>query len=210
MINMGLYGSFTILQSDFRWFGPSLPHDTILTVLHFFGVSSKWLRYFEKLLKAPIRYAMDGLNAQSRIRKSGVPIQHQLSDALGEAVLFCLDFAVNKATETDLYRLYDNIWFWGDKDVTAKAWRTIRGFAMVMGLRLNEYKTGAVELSNESDSVQGFDSSDALPSGPITWGFMKIGPEGLWVIDEAQVDAHSKELKVQLSACESIFSWVQA
>jgi hypothetical protein len=113
-----LYGSFTILQSDFRWFGPSLPHATIMAVLRFFGVSDRWLRFFEKFLKAPIRFAMDGPNGQTQIRRSGVPLQHRLSDALSEAVLFCLDFAVNKSTESNLYRLHDDIWFWGDKDAT--------------------------------------------------------------------------------------------
>jgi hypothetical protein len=26
LINTRLYGEFTILQSDFKWFGPSVPH----------------------------------------------------------------------------------------------------------------------------------------------------------------------------------------
>lgn len=43
LINTRLYGSFTILQSDFKWFGPSMPHATILAVLGFLGVSDKWL-----------------------------------------------------------------------------------------------------------------------------------------------------------------------
>ncbi|KAL8830003.1 MAG: hypothetical protein Q9191_001684 [Dirinaria sp. TL-2023a] len=210
LINTRLYGSFTILQSDFKWFGPSLPHDTILTVLRFFGASKRWLKFFETFLKAPIKFAMDGPESQTKIRQSGVPIQHQLSDALGEAVLFALDFAVNKATESNLYRLHDDIWFWGDKDATVKAWHTLREFANVMGLRLNEGKTGAVELSGHPVSAREFSASNVLPSGPISWGFMKIGPSGTWTIDDAQVDAHTKELRLQLGACKSIFSWVQA
>ena len=210
LINTRLYGSFTILQSDFRWFGPSLPHNTILGVLRFFGVSRTWLRFFEKFLKAPIKFAMDGSDAEIRIRRSGVPIQHQLTDAMGEAVLFCLDFAVNKATESNLYRLHDDIWFWGEKDATVKAWQTIKEFTDVMGLHLNDGKTGAVELSGHPISAREFGPSDTLPSGPITWGFMKIGLSGTWTIDDAQVNAHTKELKIQLEACQSIFSWVQA
>ena len=210
LVNTRLYGSFTVLQSDFRWFGPSLSHNTILTVLRFFGASERWLKFFEKFLKAPIKFTMDGPDSQTKIRRSGVPIQHQLSDALGEAVLFGLDFAVNKATESNLYRLHDDIWFWGDKDTTVKAWHSIREFADVMGLRLNEGKTGAVELSGHPVSAREFSASDALPSGPITWGFMKIGSSGTWTIDDAQVDAHTKELKLQLGACKSIFSWIQS
>lgn len=210
LINTRLYESFTILQSDFRWFGPSLPHATILSVLRFFGASDRWLNFFEKFLAVPIKFAMDGPDAQIKTRLSGVPIQHQLSDALAESVLFCLDFAVNKSTESNLYRLHDDIWFWGDEDATVKAWKTIMQFAGVMGLTLNEGKTGAVELSGQPLSAREFGSSDKLPSGPITWGFMKIGSSGMWIIDDAQVEAHTKELQVQLEARKSIFSWVQA
>lgn len=210
LINTRLYGSFTILQSDFRWFGPSLPHVTIMAVLRFFGVSDRWLDFFEKFLKAPIKFAMDGSDAQTQIRRSGVPLQHRLSDALSEAVLFCLDFAVNKSTEFNLYRLHDDIWFWGDKVATIKAWQTIQQFADVMGLHLNDSKTGAVEISGDPISAREFDSSDILPSGPIAWGFLKIGPAGTWTIDDAQITPHIRELQTQLQACKSIFAWVQA
>ena len=148
LLNIRLYGSFTVLQSGFRWFGPSIPHATIIGVLRFFGVTDRWLEFFLKFLEAPIKFAMDGPDASTRIRRSGVPIQHRLSDALGEAVLFCLDFTINKATESNVYRLHDDIWFWGDKDSTVEAWQTLQSFTAVMGLRLNEGKTGAVELSD--------------------------------------------------------------
>jgi len=210
LLNTRLYRSFTILQSDFRWFGPSLPHATIMAVLRFFRVSDRWLGFFEKFLEAPIRFAMDGPDAQTQIRRSGVPLQHRLSDALSEAVLLCLDFAVNKSTESNLYRLHDDIWFWGDKDATIKAWQTSQQFADVMGLHLNDSKTGAVEISGDPVSAREFDSSDILPSGPIAWGFLKIGPAGTWTIDDAQITLHTRELQTQLEACKSIFAWVQA
>lgn len=210
LVNTRLYGSFTILQSDFRWFGPSLPHATIMAVLRFFGVSDQWLEFFKNFLEAPVRFAMDEPDAQTQIRRSGVPLQHRLSDALSEAVLFCLDFAVNKSTESNLYRLHDDIWFWGDKDTTIKAWRTVQQFTDVMGLHLNNSKTGAVEIFGDPISAREFDSSDVLPSGPITWGFLKIGPAGTWTIDDAQTTPHIRELQTQLEACKSIFAWVQA
>lgn len=40
LINTRLQGNFSILQSEFRWFGRSLPHNTILAVLRFFGEST--------------------------------------------------------------------------------------------------------------------------------------------------------------------------
>lgn len=210
LINAWAYGSFTILQSDFRWFGRSMPHATIMAVLHFFGVPERWLKFFVKFLEAPIKFTMDGPDGQTRIRRSGVPIQHKLGDAMGEAVLFCLDFAINKATETNLYRLHDDIWFWGDKTASITAWQTIQKFSDVMGLRLNEGKTGAVELSGSPLTACEFSSSDGLPSGPITWGFLKLGHSGQWIVDDKQIEVHINEIRTQLEACDSILAWIQA
>lgn len=210
LVNTKVYGSFTILQSDFRWFGPSMPHATIMAVLRFFGVSDQWLKFFEKFLKAPVKFVQDGPGAQAQVRQSGVPIAHRLSDALGEAVLFCLDFAVNKVTESNLYRLHDDIWFWGARTATVTAWNTIQDFAKVMGLELNDRKTGAMELSGEPVSARQFSPSESLPSGPITWGFLRIGPSGKWIINDDQVETHVAELRLQLQSCTSILAWVQA
>ena len=204
LINTRLHGNFAILQSDFRWFGPSLPHTTILAVLRFFGTTTYWLTFIEKFLKAPLRFVQDGPNAPVQIRKCGVPIQHKLADALGEAVLFCLDFAVNKETGYNLYRMHDDLWFWGSSQDTVAAWGIIKQFADVMGLTLNESKTGSIEIGKAPSP------SKPLPSGPISWGFLKMKPTGQWALDNEQVDAHILELRTQLSACKSMFSWIQA
>ncbi|KAL2042597.1 hypothetical protein N7G274_004356 [Stereocaulon virgatum] len=175
LINTRLHGSFTILQSDFRWFGPSLPHTTILTIVRFFGVSDKWLAFMEKFLKAPLKFSHDGPNAQVQIRQCGVPIQHHLSDAFGEAVLFCLDFAVNRVTESNLDRWYDDLWFSGSSDAVVAAWETIQEFSQVMGLALNHDKTGSVHISSTSKTPhQPAESTmpQGLPPGQIHWGFL--------------------------------------
>ncbi|KAL6721833.1 hypothetical protein ACLMJK_000938 [Lecanora helva] len=207
LVNTRLHGSFTVLQSDFKWFGPSMPHATIVAVLHFFGVSEFWLRFFEKFLEAPIKFVQDGPHAATQVRRSGVPIQHRLSDALGEAVLFCLDFAVNKSTQSNLYRLHDDIWFWGAKDNTILAWQEIQRFSKVMGLRLNGEKTGSIELTGTPMKAK---HPESLPSGPISWGFLKLGSSGQWIVDNAQIESHTKELRTQLQASKSIFAFVQA
>lgn len=207
LINTRLHGSFSILQSDFKWFGPSLPHGTILAVLRFFGVTPFWLTFFEKFLKAPLKFVQDGPDALTKVRQCGVPIQHRLSDALGEAVLFCLDFAVNKSTESNLYRMHDDLWFWGSTKDSETAWRTMKRFAAIMGLTLNDSKTGSVEISAGEKRAT---SSKQLPQGQINWGFLRMESTGKWALDDKQVDEHITELQRQLSACKSIFSWVQA
>lgn len=210
LLNARLNRSFTIFQSDFKWFGPSLPHATIISVLHFYGVPDTWLKFFEKFLKAPVKFVQDGPEAQTQVRQCGVPIQHRLSDAMGEAVLFCLDFAVNKSTELNLYRLHDDIWFWGSSNASALAWGKIQEFASVMGLTLNEGKTGAARISGNPDDPQGTSLSDRLPQGEVRWGFLKLESSGKWMIDDHQVETHIRELQQQLKACRSVLAWVQA
>ena len=207
-LNARLNRSVTVFQSDFKWFGPSLSHTTVLSVLHFFDVPEKWLKFFEKFLKAPVKFVQDGPEAQIRIRQCGVPIQHRLSDAMGEAVLFCLDFAVNRSTESNLYRLHDDIWFWGSSHASGSAWKTLQEFSSVMGLTLNEEKTGAVNISGNAAVPRETSFSNKL--GEVRWGFLKLGSSGKWTIDEDQVETHIRELQQQLKACKSILAWVQA
>ncbi|KAF2269164.1 hypothetical protein CC78DRAFT_575267 [Lojkania enalia] len=210
LLNTKIYGEFTVLQSDFKWFGPSLPHDTIFAVLKFFGVPGKWLRFFKKFLEAPVVFSQDGPGAQAQTRKCGIPMSHILSDALSEAVLFCLDFAVNKRTSgANIYRFHDDLWFFGQESTCIKAWHAIQEFSSTMGLQLNKEKTGAALVVANKDKSRPI--PPALPKGTIKWGFLYLDAEaGRWVIDRAQVDEHIEELRRQLGACRSVMAWVQA
>ena len=207
LINTSLYGSFTILQSDFKWFGPSLPHSTIFAVLEFFGIKTRWLKFFRKFLETPLKFVQDGPDALTNIRRCGIPIDHALSDALGETVLFCLDFAVNQATHTNLYRFHDDLWFWGQEDVCVKAWDTIGKFARIMGLSMNEEKTGSVQVTEGSATPK---TSKSLPKGKVQWGFLVMDQSGSWTINDEEVNQHIEELRRQLKACKSVFAVVQA
>ncbi|OAL36610.1 hypothetical protein AYO20_04226 [Fonsecaea nubica] len=219
--------SHAVIRSDFQWFGPSLPHNTIFAVLKFFGVGSTWLDFFRTFLQAPMRFEQDGPNGQYHVRQRGVPMSHALSDVFGEVILFAMDYAVNKATQTYLYRLHDDFWFWGTEEVCLRGWDAMSTFASVMGLEFNEEKTGSVVFDNRSVSRPintQFLGSDQemecesmapqtlrLPKGDVRWGFLRLDANSVrFVIDQDMVDAHIKELQLQLSHCTSIFSYIQA
>ncbi|KAJ5126968.1 reverse transcriptase [Penicillium atrosanguineum] len=200
-------GEFTAIRSDYEWFGPGLPHATILTVMEYFGVPEMWLKFFKVFLEAPLKFVQDGLSASTQVRKRGVPMSHTLSDCFGESILFCMDYAVNQSTNGGiLYRLHDDFWFWGAKITCEKAWLGMTEFANVMGLRFNDEKTGTVLMGKAK-----VENSSVLPVGNIRWGFLVMDAEqGKFVIDQAQVDQHIEELDLQLSSCKTIFSWVEA
>ncbi|CAN6638507.1 hypothetical protein TRVA0_017S00584 [Trichomonascus vanleenenianus] len=208
LIHKKVHGQFTAIRSDFKWFGPSLSHNTILTVLTYFGIPDTWIKFFQTFLEAPLRFVEDGSGATIHVRKKGVPMSHTLSTCFGEAVLFCMDYAVSRKTEgAYLYRLHDDFWFWGREDTCMKAWEAMAEFADVMGLEFNEDKTGSVQMGPSGDS----NANSVLPRNKITWGFLYLDPEeGRFVIDQNLVDNHIAELKHQLSSCKSVFSWITA
>ncbi|KAF2726862.1 hypothetical protein EJ04DRAFT_582419 [Polyplosphaeria fusca] len=208
IMNTRLHGQLNCFRSVFESWNPLLPHDTILTVLVFFGVSDKWLAFFRKFLQAPLKFTDDG-PIEPRLRQRGTPGSHNLSDVFGEAVLFCLDFSVNQVTEGNfLHRLYDDIWFWSpDYEKCAKAWSAVLEFTKAMGVQLSDTKTGSVRVGVEAE----VDDDDHLPAGQIRWGFLHLDPRtGRFEIDPQMVDSHVEELRKQLQGkSKSVIDWIQ-
>jgi hypothetical protein len=202
-LNVTLHGRHTVVRTDLEWFGPSLPHDSIITVLAFFGVPENWLEFFSVFLKAPMCFKDDAGDIQ--VRERGTPISYALSALCGEIILFGMDFAVNqKADGLFLYRIHDDIWFWDPKpEKCVAAWKEMNTYASLVGLNFNASKTGS--------ACVGADLSRELPEGDIRWGFLKFdSTQRRFIIDQPDVDAHIVELRRQLSATRSVFGWVNA
>ncbi|KAK6507066.1 hypothetical protein TWF481_005517 [Arthrobotrys musiformis] len=200
----------TVIRSDFKWFGPSIPHAAIFAVLEFFGVEEDWIQFFRKVLEAPTAFT-DDLGASPRTRQRGTPIGVPIATFFGEALLFCADFAVNqKADGARLYRLHDDIWMWGDKDACRKGWSALTEFSNLTGLEFNEEKTGsAIIYSDRNTKVPSYHAG--LPRGDVVWGFLKLDPvSGFFAINPKKVDTHIEELSLQLKACKSVFDFTQA
>ncbi|KAF1944584.1 hypothetical protein EJ02DRAFT_510226 [Clathrospora elynae] len=209
IVNTRLHGELTSFRTNFDSWNPLLPHQTIVTVLEFLGVSDKWRQFFEKFLQAPLKF-MDDPSSEPRLRLRGMPGSHALSDVLGETVLFCLDFSVNQATDgAMLHRLGDDVWFWNkDYETCASAWASILEFTDVMGVKLDVKKTGSVRISHNKD----LSIDDRLPEGEIRWGFLQLDPKsGRFEIDQNMVDGHVVELRTQLEGkSKSVIDYIQA
>lgn len=200
--NLGLYESHTIVRTDMDWFGPSLPHESIITILRFFGVPPEWLEFFRTFLRMPIRFPGE-TETQTRVR--GTPISYALSGFFGEVMLFGLDFAVNQhADGLFLYRIHDDIYFWDpNPSRCVRGWKTMNKYADLVGLSFNISKTGSVCVGGD------LRLASELPTGDIRWGFLKFDTEeARFIIDQAQVDEHIKELRRQLSKTKSILGWI--
>ncbi|KAF9022947.1 hypothetical protein BDZ89DRAFT_1018497 [Hymenopellis radicata] len=201
-LKQALHGSCTIMRADLEWFGPSLPHDSILTVLKFFGMPVEWLTFIQKWLNARLRFD-DKKGVSTRLR--GVPIAHSLSVLCGEAVLFAMDFAVNqRAGGLYVYRIYDDFWFYThNAKLCADAWREMTRYAALVGITFNMKKTGGVCV--------GADLELSLPKGVVGWGFLSFDSgKGRFVVDQGSVDTHIAELRRQLSSAKSVFGFVNA
>jgi hypothetical protein len=213
-INTHLHKEITCVRSEFDSWMPSIPHTTIYTVLRFFGVSGKWIGFLEKFLEAPLKFVDDEDSEAARVRKSGVPESHVLSEVLGEVVLFCLDYSVNQRTEgSRLHRLHDGFWIWSSNHQTCvKAWEAITIFAEVMGVTIDEHKTATVRITRDNKNASPAEIDPSLIPGDIRWGFLCLDPvTGRFKIDQAIVDHHIADLHQQLSnKTGSLFSWVQA
>ena len=203
-LNTALHGTHAMVCSDLEWFGPSLPHTSILTVLEFFGMSKTWLNFYKTFLTTPLRFAGE---SESRIRKRGTPISYTLSVVCGEAIIFVMDFAVNqRAKGVFLYRMHDDLWLW-DSDVSkvARGWAEMKTYAELVGLTINQKKTGSAYVGPPSEA------SAALPKGDIKWGFLKFdATESRFLLDQADVDLYIAEMRRQLANTKSVFGWVNA
>lgn len=213
LVNTRLHGDFTCSRSEFLSWSPSLPHSTITAVLSFFGLSDKWLGFFHRFLEAPLKFTSDGPDAVPRPRKRGVPGSHALSTICGEAILFCMDYAVNQSTDgAQLYRMHDDFWIWSQSHGTVvKSWSAINTFADIMGVTLNHGKSATIRIVKGSTGHE-TDIDPSLPQGEIRWGFLSMDPKtGRFVIDQDMVDNHIIELQRQLREKDkSVFSWIQA
>ncbi|RYP46585.1 hypothetical protein DL768_007207 [Monosporascus sp. mg162] len=226
-ISTKLYGGITAFHSVFDSWNSLLPHKTVLAVLDFFGISKAWLGFFARFLQAPLRFIEDGDDGQQqpRTRRRGTPASHVLSDVFGEAVLFCLDLAVNRATDGGdvLWRAHDDFWFWSrDHGAAVKAWAAVTEFAAVTGTRTAAAKTGSVRIppKDQPEPMVCDDEDDvdralrpALPEGDVRWGFLRLSPRtGRFEIDQDMVDRHIADLRGQLrdKRRRGVIAFVQA
>lgn len=210
LLHRQLYGKAAVIQSDLKWYGTSLSHNTIFAVMRFVGFTEDWISFFRKYLESPLNMDQSSEGREQkgpRIRRRGIPMAHASEKLLGELVLFFMDLAVNRETGMLLYRLHDDLWLCGEPAKCARAWEVMNQYARVAGLEFNRGKTGSAYLADSKDP----EIVSQLPRGPVTFGFLQLDEQsGDWVIDQTQVDAHVQQLQTQLNNCDDVvISWIR-
>ncbi|KAI0109690.1 hypothetical protein GGR51DRAFT_512491 [Nemania sp. FL0031] len=210
-INRELHGEFTAFHSVLEGWYSLLPHETILTVMALLGTSETWIAFFAKFLRAPLKFLDDSPATQPRTRLRGTPSSHALSEIFSESILFCLDFAVNQATEGhNLHRMHDDFWFWSSNHGVAKtAWGAVSKFVTATRTYVDFGKSGTVRISRNPSAKLAIDED--LPAGDIRWGFLKLSTQtGQFEIDQGMVDKHIVDLRRQLAdKRKSVISFIQ-
>lgn len=208
LLHKHLYGTATYFQTDFKWFGPSIPHSTLLALFEFFHVPPKWVAFFRHFMQPTLCVAEQGRDAEPKKRMRGIPISHTLSTVFGELLLFVLDFAVNQETQgCYLYRFFDDLHFWGQPDSCVVAWNTIQTFSRIMGLELNEEKSGSFQCSLPGQETT---RPSSLPANHVHWGFLTLAEGGEWQLHQESLERHIREMARQLTCCDSILSFIHA
>ncbi|KAK3684794.1 hypothetical protein B0T22DRAFT_198574 [Podospora appendiculata] len=171
----------TVIRSDFKWFGPSIPHASIFAVLAYFGVNDEWMDFFQRALEAPLKFKEDPADSPPQIRRRGTPLSTPIADFFAETC--------------------------------EKAWSVVTAYAQIVGLDFNLEKTGCAQIPRHGATTTTTTPANNrhLPAGDVTWGFLKLDPAtGRFMINQADVDKHIAELRLQLAACRSVFDAVQA
>ncbi len=108
-----------------------------------------------------------------------------------------------------LYRISDELWFWShEQDAVKLAWDAISKFGGMVGLKVNSNRSGSVIVLSEQIFGSMFPTEefsalpgklipgeDPLPQKSIHWGYLGLGSNGIFQIDQKAVDKFLEEMK---------------
>jgi hypothetical protein len=120
-----------VVRSDLMT-GPWLPQTLVFALVEFCGVPDKQLRF---LRHSSRRWSLCKVALEDKPTCAcGVLVSYVLSDALSEAVLFCLDFAINQRIDgRNVCRFQDDLWLWGQQPTCTLAFHVLLELLDMMG-----------------------------------------------------------------------------
>ncbi|KAK7974384.1 hypothetical protein PG989_016232 [Apiospora arundinis] len=202
---MRLHGQLDMLHSKFPKLVRRLPHYTIYHIFSFLGVSETWLKFFLAFLRPPLKFHPDLGSSKTQLRDRGIPSRFVLSAVFEEMVLFCLDLAVNQATDGGLlYRRSGDQLLWSPSETYVEdAWETIQTFAAVTEILVEGGSTRLGDPKRCSSPYCG-----PLPPRIIRLDGLYLSPRaGRFEIDENLIYGYVDQSDLRYKQ-RSIFSFV--
>jgi len=203
-----------VVQADLESFGPSVIHEAALISLEYLGVPPMWLEFMKKFLQPKVRLT-EGDEPQSVLR--GVPTSHALSNLFGETLMFFLEFLINRKFKgMRLFRIKDEFWYWSpEAEIATRAWDTIQSYGKMVGLKINENRSGSVAVYAEGKVPGGNENNEKIVCGPlplpqrnIHWGYLQLHSNGTFQIDRNAITKFLDEMKGLLERSDCTLEWI--
>jgi hypothetical protein len=123
--------------------------------------------------------------------------------------MFIMEAAVCQETDALLHRIHDDLWLWGsDRAQVIKAWEVMNNYANLINLKFNIPKSGsAIVISENHASVAPF-GPHPLPQDTVRWGSLVLRGDGLFHIDETELQPQVEEMRKKLLSSETVMSWI--
>ncbi|KAJ3365766.1 hypothetical protein GGF32_008164 [Allomyces javanicus] len=201
---------FTVVRTDFKWFGPSIVHENLLALLEVLGVPAKWRTFMHKFLAAPL--ILDN-ESSPRVRVRGIPICHALSTLFGELMLFPLDYFLTRTTKVTVVRMLDDVWMWSSNPAEMqRAWTNMLEYAALAGLALNLDKSGSAAIharKGDAAALIAPFAPEPLPQSRVTWSSLVMHADATFRPDyENEVKVHVLEAQARLAAAPTVLAWI--
>jgi len=121
-----------------------------------------------------------------------------------------MDLYVNKRSGVNMHRMHDDFWFWHyEQGKVVRAWEAIENFTAIAGLNINMEKSGSTEIVNaKSESVQFVFGKKPLPQKEIRWGFLVLGSDGIFHIDQETLKPGQAEMSKLLNNSKTVIEWI--
>lgn len=202
-----------VVQADLESFDSYVIHDAALIALEYFGVPDIWLEFFKKFLQPQVAPVED---EKPQLVVRGVPTGHTLSLLIKEMLLFLLDLLVSqRCNGMRIYRISDQFWFWGDvMDYVSKTWETMNTYGRMIGLKINENRSGSVMIYSNQALTKVLATNSILcgpfplPRKSIRWGYLELYSDGTFRINQKAVKIFLDEMRVMLGKSQCVLEWI--
>lgn len=185
-----------VVKLDIRDYFPSVPHETLRTMLRVLGTSDDGMKFVDRYLAVP--YQRDGEVVRAA---RGVPMEQPFSHWLCEWLMRMLEQHVHARANVRIIRQIDDICLLAPaaKDALS-GWRAAREFIEDCGLLVNDEKSGAVTIGGPAVAE--------LPATNPHWGMLELNAGGDWQTHAATFEKFLGDARREVASPSAVLAKV--